>query len=188
MKLIIIEIAILVVLLSLGGYVVYDKVFNKPIDLAIQTTQVAPTPHQLKKVKKVKQMVNLQTYEPGDLFKKYKLTLKPSERVGAVGEKKTDTGKVYITSVIDVDSGENKILTTDVRDKFRLEFDPSLGLEVKALGSVNADMARIYGKANLLKLNGNIDLFVKGEVAIRKDVKYQTNYGAYAGVEWHFLK
>ena len=181
-------IALMVLSLSVSGYLIYDKIFNKPIDLTAQTTQVAPTPHQLKKVKKVKQMVNIQTYDPGDLFKKYKLTLNNSERVGAVGEKKTDTGKTYITSVIDVNSGENKILLTDVRDKFRFEFDPSLGVEVKALGSVNADMARLYGKANILKLNGNVDLYAKGEVAIRKDVQYQKNYGVYAGFEWHPLK
>jgi len=191
MKLLILKIVgMLLVLVSLGvgGHMAYDKIFNKPIDLVMQTTQIAKTPHQLKGVKKVKQMVNLQIYDSDDLFKKYKLTLNPSERVGAVGEKETDTGKTYITSVIDMDSGENKILLTDVRDKFRLVFDPSLGVEVKAIGSTNSDMARLYAKVNILRLNGNIDLYTKGEVAIRKDTKYQSNYGVYVGIEYHPLK
>jgi len=191
MKTLIIKIIIftlMAVSMIYGGYITYNRFFNKPIELPPDTTQVAKTPRQVKKVKKVKQPVNIQLYDKTELDKKYKLVLKPSEGVGAIGEKKTETGKTYITSVIDVETGENKILTTDVRDKFRLLFDPSIGAEVKAIGSYNTDMARIYSRINFIRINGNLDIYVKGEVTARKDMKYQTNYGVYGGIEWHFLK
>jgi hypothetical protein len=118
------KIIIAIVLIAFAisiGYGAYLQWFkSKPIILPSVTTQVAETPKEVKKVKKVKKPVNIQLYDNTELQKKFKFDdLKPSEGVGAIGINKTEIGKTYTRSVIDTETGENKLLQTEVRDKFR---------------------------------------------------------------------
>lgn len=170
-----------------GTVLTYRKFFPKPI-VFTNPAKTIETPKQVKKVKKIKKSVNIQLYDKKEFDKKYKLDLKAQEEVGAIGVVKTETGKRYTTSIIDTETGENKLMASEVRSKFRIIFDPALYAEVKIIGSPDADIARMGIKLGLIRINGNIDIYTKGEVSSRRDYQYQTGYGVYGGVEWHPLK
>lgn len=189
-KIIHILIVLAVAILLIGAYKLGTR--SKPIDLMSDTQGVKSikikTPSIVKSVNREKKQLPVLVYNKEELKTKYKLEIGKDEEVGAIVEKKTDTGTEYITSKIK-SSGENVIDVKEIRSKFRVTFDPSIYAEAKIFGNDNSDIARMGLKLNVAKINGNIDVYAKGEVSMNNGSgKTQTGLGAYVGVEWHLLK
>jgi hypothetical protein len=182
---------ILLIYISISAFMIYNY-YKKPIDLTKTNEDVividTKVPSIVKHVKRTKKVLPVLIYDKVELNKKYKLNLKQDEEVTAIAQHKTDTGTEYITSKIN-SSGDNVIDVREERSKFRITFDPSLYSEMKVFGSGDADVARIGAKLNVIKINGNIDIYGKAELSM-SDINDRSNTkGAiYVGVEWKPLK